>query len=220
MVRYGLLLVLLMGLAANAGPGGLTGAARVVDGDTLEIGGTRVRLQAIDAPEIGQRCSGRDGEDWACGLDARRALQALVARGAVQCEGRARDRYGRLVALCRAGGVDVAAALVRQGAAVAYRRYGSDYVAQERQAAEARLGLWQGRFHVPAAFRSGADRVEPALPTPAGCRIKGNRSRSGRMFHLPSGRDYARVRIDPAKGERWFCSEAEAMAAGWRRART
>lgn len=191
------------------------GPARVIDGDTLEIGETRVRLHGIDAPEMGQPC--RDGTEVRdCGRWAAEALRARVEGRVLHCTARDRDRYGRVVARCEAGGEDVAAALVRAGLAFAYRRYSMDYVEAEKRARADGRGLHGLRIDRPEDHRRTARKSE----RPEGCAIKGNIARDGeRIYHLPGQRFYARTRISEPRGERWFCSEREARAAGWRRAR-
>lgn len=191
----------------------IAGRAVVVDGDTLDIGAERVRLFGVDAPEHDQMCEHR-GTAWPCGQAATQALAGLVGRGKVVCEVEDRDRYGRAVSTCMAGGADLAEALVRQGAAVAYRRYSLRYVAAEVEAKADRRGIWGGQMMQPEAFRHGTAQDAPVK----GCTIKGNIGTHGRIYHLPGQMDYARTRINEGKGERWFCSEAEARAAGWRRA--
>ena len=100
--------------------GVLSGPARVIDGDTLEVAGRRVRLHGRDAPERSQACE-RGGRRYACGQAAARALAALLAGRAVRCTARGRNRYGRTVAVCRVGGADVGEAMVHSGWAVALR---------------------------------------------------------------------------------------------------
>lgn len=209
------LCLLLMVTPLGAAP---VGPARVIDGDTLEIGETRVRLHGIDAPEMGQPC--RDGGDVRdCGRWAAEALRARVEGRVLRCEARDRDRYGRVVARCEADGEDVAAALVRAGLAFAYRRYSMDYVEAEKRARAAGRGLHGLRIARPEDHRRAARRSEHP-ERPEGCAIKGNIARDGeRIYHLPGQRFYARTRISEPRGERWFCSEREARAAGWRRAR-
>ena len=193
----------------------LDGPVRVIDGDTLEISGERVRLFGIDAPEHDQRCTDAAGRPWACGTRATEALRDLVQGRAVRCSGEEQDRYGRLVARCTVAGRDLGAAMVRDGMAFAYRRYSLDYVAEEGRAKAARRGIWAGAAENPAEVRAGARPVQAA---PKGCAIKGNISSRGRIYHLPDDRSYARTRINTATGERWFCTEAAARAAGWRHA--
>lgn len=144
---FALILVALPALAAD-----LSGPARVVDGDTLHIGETKIRLHGIDAPESRQECR-RDGATWPCGTEATAALRAMTEGRTVDCEDLGRDRYGRTIARCRAGGIDVAGALVAQGLALAYRRFSEDYVPAEDEARTARRGMWAGTFDRPEDWR-------------------------------------------------------------------
>lgn len=205
-------------LAVPAAAESLSGRATVVDGDTLKLSGEVIRLHGIDAPESGQRCARSNGGTWDCGKWARKQLTQLVGSGPVTCAGQERDRYGRLVAKCMRDGVDIGEAMVERGAAHAYRKYSLDYVDAEKRAFVAALGLWQGDHLPPEAYRARQGRTAEVRPA-SGCAIKGNISKSGRIYHMPGQRDYAATRINEAKGERWFCSEAEARAAGWRAAR-
>jgi endonuclease YncB( thermonuclease family) len=195
-----------------------SGAVRVVDGDTLWLGKTEVRLFGIDSPEAAQTCE-RAGEEWGCGAWATEVLRGLVAGRDVSCDARGTDRYGRTLGTCRAGGVEVNRALVRAGAAIAYRRYSTACVADERVAQRAGVGIWAGSAQVPEDFRRAADATPASAEREGGCRIKGNISANGRIYHRPGQEHYAATGIDPARGERWFCTEAEARAAGWRAAR-
>ncbi len=194
------------------------GGVRVVDGDTLWLGATEVRLFGVDAPEHAQTCQ-RAGADWGCGGWATGVLQAMVAGREVICDGRGTDRYGRTLAVCRADGADLNAALVRAGAAFAYRKYSTVYVPEEQAAQREGLGVWAGTAQTPEDFRHGAALVRAAEPVPGDCAIKGNISSGGKIYHRPGQEHYAETGIDPARGERWFCTEAEARAAGWRAAR-
>lgn len=197
-----------------------TGTATVVDGDTLPVGGWRVRLSGIDAPELSQRC-GAGRTKVACGQLAARWLRSRVNGRVVRCVPIDTDKYGRTVARCSIGAADVGQAIVEAGWATAYRRYSLDYVGAEQRARAARRGIWALGFQSPETYRR-ARRAEavPQAPPDVHCAIKGNvSSRGDRIYHLRGSRDYAAVRISPAKGERWFCTEAEAAAAGWRRAR-
>lgn len=131
----------------------LTGRAAIIDGDTLEIRGRRIRLHGIDAPEGRQSCQDGEGRDYRCGRRATAALSGRIGARTVSCSQRDIDSYGRVVAVCRAGGEDLNAWLVRQGWAVAYRRYSRDYVAVETEARSARRGIWAGSFVPPEDWR-------------------------------------------------------------------
>lgn len=192
----------------------IAGKARVIDGDTLVIGGEHIRLFGIDAPEHDQTCD-RAGRVWPCGQDAAAALAEVVGRARISCEVQDRDRYGRAVSICQAGDSDIGAVMVEQGSAMAYRRYSLRYVAAETQAKAERKGIWGGQMVTPEEFRQGTE-VEAPVP---GCRIKGNVGTHGRIYHMPGQADYARTRINEAKGEAWFCTEAEARSAGFRKAK-
>lgn len=196
------------------------GRLRVIDGDTVDIGGERVRLFGIDAPERDQTCRTAAGAAWDCGLWAAEELDRRFGDARVTCAGRGRDDYGRTLAVCTADGVDVGRALVRAGIALAYRTYAMDYDLEEKSAQLEALGLWAGEFETPAAHRAAARAALAAAEVPAdGCVIKGNISDAGHIYHVPGQRDYAATRISEARGERWFCTPAEAEAAGWRPAR-
>ena len=130
----------------------LSGAVRVADGDSLVLDGRRIRLQGVDAPELGQNCK-RAGGDYPCGREAREALVRLVAGKSVTCLSREKDRYGRALATCFAGGVESGVelnrALVEAGWAVAYGDYGD----AEDAARRAGRGLWAGSFERPQDWR-------------------------------------------------------------------
>ncbi len=198
----------------------IQGVASVTDGDTIEIHGTRIRLHGIDAPESDQTCLRPSGSTWRCGQAAALALQEHVGRQVVSCSQRDVDRYGRVVARCSLGEIDINSWLVANGWAVAYRQYSFDYVDEEKAAKAGRVGIWAGAFVMPWEWRRGK-RLTVTSNTVGDCRIKGNIStRSGeRIYHVPGGRYYSRTHINTAKGERWFCSEEEAQQAGWRRSR-
>lgn len=138
----------------SARPQSLTGTASVIDGDTIEIHGQRIRLHAVDAPETRQSCRRADGTAWRCGVEASRALDAFIGRATVTCERKQTDRYGRMVARCTSRGEDLAAFLIREGWAVAYRQYGGKvYIPLEDEARKARRRLWAGQFDMPWDFR-------------------------------------------------------------------
>ena len=202
-------LLVLSCIATPAVAASVEGAARVIDGDTLDVAGTRVRLFGIDAPEARQTCR-EAGTDWACGTWAGQMLAEAVEGQSVRCEGEGLDRYGRLLASCSAGGQDLGRRMVQTGAALAYRRYSTRYATEEARAAAAGRGIWSGEMARPEDVR------HPAGSTPPGaCAIKGNVSSRGRIYHLPGQDAYGRTVISGAE-ERWFCSPAEAEAQGFR----
>ena len=126
----------------------ISGHARVVDGDGLEIGGQRIRLHGVDAFETRQMCGAH-----ACGRASADALRNLVGGRPVDCAEMDRDRYDRIVAVCHVGGEDLGAAQVRQGHAVAYTRYSQRYVMEERAARRDNAGAWAYGFTPPEAWR-------------------------------------------------------------------
>ena len=218
----------------------LTGPAWVIDGDSINVGTTEVRLHGVDAPEGVQSCFTDAGQPWPCGELASRALRGLIQGRNVACDERDVDTYGRIVAVCRRGGTDVNGWLVANGWALAYRRYSDAYVDEESVAEAEGRGIWAGEFEAPWDWRH-TNRARPAAPAPASdagahadivatrpdgasdqrtarCNIKGNVNLSNgtRYYHMPGDPDYGRTRINRA-GEWWFCSEAAAQAAGWRR---
>lgn len=155
--RSMLLLVAAM-LAPSVPAQDVSGPARASDGDTLNLTGIPVRLHGIDAPELAQNCT-RDGAAWACGREAADRLAGMVAGQSVRCEQRDIDDYGRPVATCRVGGIDLSAAMVDAGLAIALPHFTTAYVANEARAREQRLGLWAGEFERPSDYRA-------AHPTP------------------------------------------------------
>ena len=136
----------------GAGLADVSGIPRVVDGDTIVIGKDRIRLHGIDAPEQRQTCSHHDLE-WACGEAATGALSEMVGDNSVTCRGNKRDRYDRLIAVCFVAGRNLNASMVRDGWAVAYRKYSTDYVVAERNAAAKLRGIWKGNFTRPWEWR-------------------------------------------------------------------
>ena len=151
-----ILVALLLATQAQAEP--ITGRASVIDGDTLEIRGIRVRLFGVDAPEAAQVCHGADGLPYRAGQRAGFALSDRIGSAPVSCMGDDRDHYGRLIAVCTLRGTDLNAWLVSQGHAIAYRRYSSVYVDEEAAAKRAGLGLWAGACDEPEAWRRSKRR--------------------------------------------------------------
>ena len=238
-LRRCLAVLLLLGLATAPTVADVIGVARVVDGDTVEIGTLRIRLQGIDTPEADQLCLDAHGRPWSCGIEARDQLIKKAGGKAWTCSVSGQDRYGRLLATCFVEGEDIERWMVRAGWALSFARYSHRYDADEQTARDAGAGLWSGAFIAPWDWRSrnkstvilGAASVpadaQKILLSPASaaeapspdCVIKGNVNRRGEcIYHLPGGRSYGIVKMDMRKGKRWFCTEAEAEAAGCRKA--
>nr|WP_245454121.1 thermonuclease family protein [Aquabacter cavernae] len=132
----------------------IIGRASVIDGDTIEIHGARIRLEGIDAPESRQLCTeSATGQQIRCGQRAAFWLSELIRAHTVTCTEAGRDRYKRILARCSVAGQDVGAAMVSAGWALAYVRYSREYVEQEARAREARAGIWQWSFEAPWEWR-------------------------------------------------------------------
>ena len=140
-------------------------SVRVADGDTIELGGQRIRLQGIDAPELHQECRDAAGRNWACGRRAQSELRKLIGNDAVQCEQRTKDRFGRSVAVCRAGGRDLGEAMVRAGFAFAYPDWASPYGARAKPTrAQGKPGYGPARFKIRAPGVTSIPETTTVLP--------------------------------------------------------
>lgn len=190
----------------------------VIDGDTLDLNGIRYRLNGIDAPEQTQNCKTATGKNWKCGEAATEMLVKLTKRKRVTCKTLGQDIYGRDIATCSAGGTDLGRAMVAQGMAWAFLKFSDVYAGDQAQAKADKRGIWQGPAQPAWEFREQKWSAA-SKEAPEGCPIKGNISDNGRIYHTPWSKWYSRTKINTAKGERWFCNEAEAQRAGWRAAR-
>lgn len=203
------------GIPKQAPP--LSGFVQVIDGDTLDVDGERVRLEGVDAPEMAQTCTRDGGTRWACGREAQDALERMTRGQVVVCDRTGQDKYRRTLALCYVAGESLNAELIKAGLARAFVKYSNAFVAEEQAAQAAKLGIWQGDNIAPWDYRQSRwQTAETAAP--AGCAIKGNVSSKGRIYHVPWSTWYDKVKINETRGERWFCSEDEAVGAGWRAA--
>jgi endonuclease YncB( thermonuclease family) len=133
-------------------PSGLMGRASVIDGDTIDIHGTRIRLNGIDAPESRQTCEA-NGTTYRCGQRAAIALSDFLTTHVVSCEQTGTDRYRRVLATCSVDGADIGEWMVSQGWAIAYRKYSVAYVQVEEKAHAEKRGLWAGTFLNPEQWR-------------------------------------------------------------------
>ena len=213
---------------------------QIVDADTVYAGATKIRLSGIDAPEMDQICLDAAGKTWNCGVEAKEKLQNFVREQPWSCALSGQDAYRRYLGSCSVAGEDVSRWLVRNGWALAFRRYSTAYVTDEDYAREHKQGLWSGAFIAPWEWRhrSNATVILGAVavpvqaqqvllgpttvsqpPTP-NCVIKGNlKSAHQCIYHVPGGRFYDRLSMDRSSSRRWFCSVAEAEAAGCRKSK-
>lgn len=228
-------------LPAIAEAADITGPAKVREGDQIQIGASKIRLGGIDAPAVDQLCLNHTGERWTCGAAARDELIKHTDGKDWTCHVRqAADRRGRVVARCEVDGEDVQKWMVKNGWALSYVRVSHDYDADEAAAREAKAGMWQGAFIAPWDWRVrnkkttilGAAKAPPnahaillasasgsVAPSPD-CTIKGNVNGAGEcIYHKPTSRWYAQIKMQINKGTRWFCSAEEAEAAGCRETR-
>jgi endonuclease YncB( thermonuclease family) len=153
MLRLALTFTLILPLPISTAHADITGKPRVIDGDTIHIGDTKIRLHGIDAPEMKQTCRTSKGKEQMCGVLAKQALERLVKGQDVTCKGDTRDRYKRLIAVCYVGQLNINEQMVADGWALAYRRYSTDYVRAETLAKSRREGMWRTEFVPPWKWR-------------------------------------------------------------------
>jgi endonuclease YncB( thermonuclease family) len=208
------------GALPEADPSKLEGRAVVVSGDTLRVAGTLIVLDGIEAPEATQYCQRTSGQHtsgkWRCGVAAKDALASLVRGRRISCD-IVGDGEGAKRARCYSRSNDIAQQLVRDGNVFANGGFLSRYASYESEAQTDKIGLWAGNADRPQDYRD--KRWEEATKAaPDGCPIKGRIRSGARTYVLPWSASYDSVKPSKAKGERWFCSETEAKAAGWSRA--
>ena len=143
-----------IGVTASMSAPAIQGTASVIDGDNIEIHGERIRLDAIDAPESSQLCLDTAGKRYRCGQKSAFALADMIGRSVVSCEPKGRDRYKRVIAVCFKAETNLNAWMVVQGWAVAFRKYGNDYIREEDEARLAGRGIWAGLFDMPWDWRA------------------------------------------------------------------
>ncbi|MGH6815932.1 MAG: thermonuclease family protein [Hyphomicrobiaceae bacterium] len=194
----------------------IEGEATVLSGDMFRLAETVIRLAGIEAPEREQRCTRPGTKRWRCGDAAAEALTRMVKAKIATCVGEGRDDAGRTLATCTVNGTaNIAADLVRDGHVFAAGGAASRYAVLEKDAKTMKLGVWRGEVERPSDYR--AKLWENAKRNaPEGCPIKGQVSSEGKVYVLPWSPSYSKAKVREAQGERWFCSEREAVAAGWR----
>lgn len=232
-------------VALSASPGLATSNATVKDGRTLQLGNTTYRLDGIDVPPVDQLCIDEHAESWSCGVEARNQLTKLIGDQQVHCDDLGPDPAYRKrhLGVCKIEGdpTSLSEEMVQQGFALNVETSATGrFKAEEARAKDQRQGLWKGCFVAPQEFRRGkkdgallgascpADRdseIRAALfpddiAMPAGCNIKGKFAVRARVtgnigiYHLQACRSYPGL----TKPDRWFCTEEDAQAAGFRRA--
>jgi endonuclease YncB( thermonuclease family) len=227
-------------LPALAEAADISGVPKIREGDQITIGASRIRLQGIDAPSVDQLCLDTKGERWTCGVAARDELIHHADNKTWTCHVSRIDRRGRSIARCEIDGEDIQQWMVKNGWALSYQRFSHDYDADEKAAHEAKAGMWRGAFIAPWDWRIRnkktiilgaakppedahaillASASGPVAPSPD-CTIKGNVNGAGEcIYHKPTSRWYAQIKMKISKGTRWFCSVEEAEAAGCRETR-
>jgi len=240
MIRILTAATLLLALPTLAHAADITGVPKIRQGDIVQIGNSRIRLGGIDAPSTDQLCLNTKGDRWTCGVAARDALIKHAGGKSWTCHPRTTDHRGHIVARCAADGEDIQKWTVANGWAMALSRVSHDYDADQKAAREAKAGMWQGAFIAPWDWRIrnkktqilGATKPPPnahaillasasgeVAPSPD-CTIKGNVNSAGEcIYHKPTSRWYAQIKMKISKGTRWFCSVEEAEAAGCRETR-
>ena len=196
-------------------PETVSGIAKVVDGDSLEIGTARIRLFGIDAPEGRQLCT-RDSTSWPCGTAAADKLRALIGGESIDCVQRDVDKYQRIVAVCKKGPADLGAAMVKAGLALAYRQYSEDYVDEEDDARRAKRGMWAGEFTAtagtigtrrPAGARASrvsvSARGRAATSSSPGAEVAQHLARIAALYDLSLGEDEDSLAKSRAKSSSW-----------------
>ncbi|MFG3598400.1 thermonuclease family protein [Bradyrhizobium sp. RDI18] len=155
MIKRRILILMLLLLSGGARAGDFAGQASVVDGDTLEVHGSRIRLWGVDAPESSQLCRGEDSSQYRCGGKAATELDAFIARRPVNCSLVNLDPYGRVVATCSVGGIDLGEWLVRKGLALDWPQYSKGrYEGAQRDAERDGRGVWKGSYVEPWLYRA------------------------------------------------------------------
>jgi endonuclease YncB( thermonuclease family) len=225
------LLLLALASSAPAGQASLAvepdqprSGVQVIDGDTLQIDGQTVQLYGIDAPELGQYCE-RGGELWECGVEAALFLQKTVSFEGppVECSPwseQPAEPTGdeTAIGVCQIGPKVLGLTMVRNGYAMALPDSFPDYEDAEEEARNAKLGLWQSDFVPPWEWRGGKGTDPRSSDWVRRCNVKGALGPAGAaIYYVPTDHDYANVTIERARGERMFCSDEEARAAGWTR---
>jgi endonuclease YncB( thermonuclease family) len=192
----------------------ISGRAYAISGDVLRVDGMLVHLNEVEAPELGQPCHRANGRLWKCGQAAKSGLARIVRGKTVKCTPAGQDSDGNVLATCMIGTTDIATELVQRGYVFAVRSFFGSLNDAEDQARTAKSGIWQGEIQRPQEWRD-QQWEDAKRDAPDGCPIKGLIRASSKLYALPWSQGYDRAKVHTKKGERWFCSEDEAKAAGF-----
>ena len=158
------IIIIFLVILSNSIEEEISGIPKVVDGDTIHINNYKFRLEGIDAPEMRQQCKKETFKisfligitfykDYSCGRVSKEKLITKINTSEIKCISSSKDRYNRYIATCFIGKTNLNQWMVRNGFAIAYRRYSKKYVPDEVFAKENKLGLWQGKFMEPEKWR-------------------------------------------------------------------
>ena len=164
MAKTSLIFIITFFLAQTLSGTEIYGVPKIIDGDTVHINAKKIRLEGIDAPEIKQKCKkpflkisaiiGFElNKNYSCGVIAKKKLIAKIDNSKIKCISSSKDRYKRFLATCFKDKINLNKWMVRNGNAVAYKRYSKDYVRDEAYAKENKLGVWKGSFIMPEKWR-------------------------------------------------------------------
>ena len=140
------------------------GMPKIIDGDTVNIKSKKIRLEGIDAPEMRQQCqktylqisaivSFNFKKNYSCGIISKKKLIEKINKSQINCIASGQDRYKRYLATCYKDKINLNKWMVRNGLAVAYKRYSKEYLRDEAYAKENKLGIWKGSFERPEKWR-------------------------------------------------------------------
>lgn len=202
-------------MAHSAQTAEITGAASVVDGDTLEVGGRQVRLLGIDAYEGAQELPLKTGGTDFVGRGAAMALRSLITTTEIRCTlSSLSDGRGLPLATCHSAKVDLAREMVANGLALTAHDHATPYSDVEARARSAGRGFWRDVVEAPWVFRKRRVR-EAAGGVPDACPFKGVVVSGRKTLVAPWSPWYRNAKVRSAKGDRWFCSEEQAVTQGW-----
>lgn len=217
-MRHILIILLFVSMSgAVASSADVVGQAAVVDGDTLEIQGQQYRLLGIDAPEAAQTLPLATGGQDFFGRGAALVLRSMLEVGEIRCQplGR-RDNRGAQLANCFSGETNLAAEMIERGMAWSPPEGPAPYQNLEDQARQNRRGFWRDQLERPWFYRRRKEFSAGSTGS-NGCAFKATVDRKGnRVYFAPWSPWYRNFKVDTARGDKWFCSEVEAIAAGWK----